>query len=109
KKDDKTLKSWIRLLEGYNIFYSNPLDLDFLMLTHYPEFYKRAIPENGGPRIPDKGKKPKEFDEKINGAIQATLKSEKATGETYSEDEKELDRKSTRLNSSHVKISYAVF
>src|SRR5690606_25442248 len=90
EKDDKTLKSWIRLLEGYNIFYSNPLDLDFLMLTHYPEFYKRAIPENGGPRIPDKGKKPKEFDEKINGAIQATLKSEKATGETYSEDEKEL-------------------
>src|SRR5690606_3058279 len=30
-------------------------------------------------------------------------------GETETEDEDDDDRKSTRLNSSHVKISYAVF
>jgi hypothetical protein len=57
---------------------------------HYPEFYKNAIPENGGPRIPDKNTKPEEFAKKIDSAKQATLKSEKATAETYSEGEIEL-------------------
>lgn len=60
------------------------------MLTHYPEFYKKAIPENGGPQIPDKIKKAEKFQEKINTAIHATLKSEEATAATYSDDEKEL-------------------
>ncbi|MBS0027212.1 AAA family ATPase [Chitinophaga sp. 22321] len=86
----KNLNEWVNFLKRYNIFYSNPLDLDFLMLMHYPEFYKEAIPENGGPRIPDRSKKPKEFAEKVSSAKQATLKSEKASGETYSDDEIEL-------------------
>lgn len=86
----KDLNSWVDCLKLYNIYYSNPLDLDFLMLTHYSEFYKNAIPENGGPQIPDKIKKTEKFQEKINTAIHATLKSEEATAATYSEDEKEL-------------------
>jgi len=85
KKDSiKDLNSWTNSLQEYNIFYSNPLDLDFLMLTHYPPFYKKAIPKGGGPRIPDKDEEPEEFEEKVNSAVQATLKSEKATGETVS-------------------------
>lgn len=90
EEDIEALNSWVRRLKRYGVFFSNPLDLDFLMLQHYPEFYKKAIPENGGPRIPIKGKKPKEFLEKLSSAVQATLKSENALGETYSEDEKEL-------------------
>jgi predicted ATP-dependent endonuclease of OLD family len=86
----KTLQGWLRRLKEYDVFYSAPLDLDFLMLTHYSEFYKAAIPENGGPRIPDKEEEPEEFEEKLTGSIQATLKSKKATGYTYSEEEKEL-------------------
>jgi hypothetical protein len=86
----KDLNSWVSYLKQYNIFYSTPLDLDFLMLLYYPEFYKKAIPENGGPRIPDKSQEPEEFEAKVEGAIQATLKSEKATAATYSGSEKEL-------------------
>lgn len=90
KKSIENLNSWVNFLKKYNIFYSSPLDLDFLMLTHYPEFYKDAIPENGGPRIPDRDEEQEEFEEKLTGAVQATLKSKKATGNTYSEEEKEL-------------------
>lgn len=88
--DLKTLFSWVNRLKHFNVFYSSLLDLDFLMLTHYAEFYKKAVPEGGGPRIPDKNKKSEEFEEKVKSAVQATLKSEKATGETYSDKEKEL-------------------
>ena len=73
KDSIKDLNSWVNYLRKYNIFYSNPLDLDFLMLTHYPEFYKKAIPKGGGPRIPDKDEEPEEFEEKVNSAVQATL------------------------------------
>lgn len=90
ENDLKILNSWVRRLKKYKVFYSNPLDLDFLLLSYYPEFYKNAIPENGGPRIPDKSKMQDEFKEKVKSAVQATLKSEKATGETYSQEEKEL-------------------
>jgi len=84
------LNSWVRLLENYKVFYSNPLDLDFLMLTHYPEFYKNAIPKNGGPRVPDKIKEPTAFAEKVKISLQATLKSENATAITYTNEDKEL-------------------
>ncbi len=84
------LNGWVDYLKDHNIFYSSPLDLDFLMLTHYPEHYKKAVPKGGGPRIPDKVKELGEFKEKVKTAVCATLKSEKATGETYSEEEREL-------------------
>ncbi|MEW7400556.1 AAA family ATPase [Elizabethkingia anophelis] len=90
KDSIKNLNGWADYLKKYNIFYSNPLDLDFLMLTHYPEFYKKAIPKNGGPQIPDETTEIEKFKEKVTASIQATLKSEKATAETYSEDEKKL-------------------
>jgi len=88
--DVKLLNAWIDYLKAYKVFYSTPLDLDFLMLQHYPEFYKKATPMNGGPQIPDKAKEPKKFEEKVVAAVQASLKSEKATAATYSEHEKEL-------------------
>lgn len=90
-KSLKTIKNWIRYrLNTHNVFFSSPLDLDFLMLTHYFSFYENTIPKGGGPRIPNKEETPGEFEKKLNGAIQATLKSESATAETYSEEEKEL-------------------
>ncbi|GAA4139678.1 AAA family ATPase [Sphingobacterium kyonggiense] len=84
------LHAWINRLKEFDVFYSSPLDLDFLMLTHYPDFYKSAIPKGGGPQIPDKEENYEGFIKKLNTAIQATLKSENATAETYSEEEKEL-------------------
>ncbi|PTT40662.1 ATP-dependent endonuclease [Chryseobacterium sp. HMWF028] len=89
-QDAKFLFEWIKFLKKYNIFYSTPLDLDFLMLTHYPEFYKKAIPKNGGPQIPDPDKEAEKFEEKVESAVHATLKSSEATAATYTEDEKEF-------------------
>jgi len=60
------------------------------MLNHYPTHYKLAIPKEGGPRIPDKVKETNDFQNKVNTAIHATLKSEIATASTYSQEEKEL-------------------
>lgn len=60
------------------------------MLEHYPEIYKKAIPKNGGPRIPEKDKEPDKFAAKVTNAVAATLKSEDAKGETYTEEQKEL-------------------
>lgn len=79
---------WIEKLEDYDVYYSTPLDLDFLLLKHYPEAYKKAIPDGGGPRIPTKDSP--EFNEKLSTAIKATLKSENAKALTFSEEDKEL-------------------
>jgi putative ATP-dependent endonuclease of OLD family len=90
KDEVENLKSWVNYLKGFDIYYSEPLDLDFLMLQHYAAFYKEAVPDGGGPRIPKKEEESEDYRIKIEKAVQATLKSEKATASTYSEDEKEL-------------------
>lgn len=81
---------WLqRLMEDkYNVFYSSPLDLDFLMLESFPEEYKKTVPR--GPSIPDRKKYPDEYDKKIKGGIIAALKNEKATGQTYTDAQHEL-------------------
>ena len=33
-------KGWIARLEALGVFFSSPLDLDFMMMTHYPEAYR---------------------------------------------------------------------
>ncbi len=90
KEDRKNLNDWVNSLKKYNVYYSQPLDLDFLMLEHYTEDYKNAIPTNGGPKIPDKITENESFNNKVNSAVQATLKSDKAIGDSYSDAEKEL-------------------
>lgn len=81
---------WLpRLMEDkYNVFFSAPLDLDFLMLESFPYAYKETVPR--GPSIPSRAKSPDEYSNKIKGGIIATLKSENATGLTYTEDQQEL-------------------
>ena len=85
-----TILGWVRMLEDHNVFYSSPLDLDFLMLEPYTDKYKNAIPKGGGPQIPDKDDEQVKFKAKLEGAIHATLKSEKAEALTYTEEQKEL-------------------
>src|SRR3712207_9551796 len=43
-----------------------------------------------------------------SGKLSSFLKAKKFTPERWETDKKNLDRKSTRLNSSHANISYAV-
>ena len=37
------LQSWIAYLEHYNVFFSTPLDIDFLMLEHFGNVYKSLL------------------------------------------------------------------
>ncbi|WLB53913.1 ATP-dependent nuclease [Bradyrhizobium japonicum] len=46
-----TLKTWVSFLEGYNVFYSAPLDLDMEMLSAFPDAYEAVIPKGGGPSL----------------------------------------------------------
>ena len=87
-KEVKIMDGWISMLEEYNIFFSYPLDLDFMMLSYLELEYEATATE--GPQVPDKELDPVGFGEKLKNGIQATLKSSNATAETYSEDEKEL-------------------
>lgn len=84
------IKKWVNYLENHGVYYSQPLDLDFLMLEHYTDKYKESIPNGGGPQIPDKATDQAKFDSKLEGAIHATLKSEEAEALTYTEEQKEL-------------------
>jgi putative ATP-dependent endonuclease of OLD family len=90
KADVAILQQWIVKLREYHVFYSTPLDLDFLMLKTFFDYYKKAIPKGGGPDIPDETDEAAEYQEKLIGAVRATLKSEKAEGNLYSEDHKKL-------------------
>ena len=35
RPDNQLLEGWIKMLEKFNVFFSAPLDIDFLMLQHY--------------------------------------------------------------------------
>ena len=66
--------SWINSLKDYNVYFSYPYDLDWLMLNKFFEDYKSFVPENGGPRLP-KGDD-LEYDKKVKSAIASVLKKE---------------------------------
>jgi putative ATP-dependent endonuclease of OLD family len=89
-KDYELIDSWCSFLEDYNIYFSAPLDLDFLLLHHFYNQYVSTIPSAGGPRIPDKETAKEKYGQKISASIKATLKSETSLGEYYTEEQKEL-------------------
>ena len=87
-KMTRLMDYWIRKLEGAVVFFCAPLDLDFVMLCAFPDEYKKTAKH--GPQIPEKDNDPLAFEEKVKNSIKATLKSESAIGETYTEEEREL-------------------
>lgn len=44
----KEMDSWVGLLEKYNVFFSSPLDIDFLMLENFEAEYISTLSENEG-------------------------------------------------------------
>ncbi|MCI1890692.1 MAG: AAA family ATPase [Schleiferilactobacillus harbinensis] len=98
----KTLDSWIKALERNRVFFSAPLDIDFLMLKQFEKAYKNTLHDNEGPIFQDgnnqvrfldyesENVKPISYTKKIESAIKSTLKSGGGSGETYNEDEKRL-------------------
>lgn len=81
------MDKFIIWLRKYGVFFSTPLDIDFMMLKSFTEIYQNSI-EGTGPRIPARTETT--FSEKLKTAITATLKNEKCTGYTYSETDKEM-------------------
>lgn len=100
------MQIWIKRLENYGIFFSMPLDIDFLMLECFQEEYKKVICANEGPRIrvdTDKGRKEikikeieesgtsySEYDERVSSDVKNTLKDHGGDGSTYSLEQKQL-------------------
>lgn len=99
---EKDLKEAIDALENKNIFFSAPLDIDFMMLKAYGGFYKGLLNDDEGPRyknkqgknvkVPKKNTKSLEEDfvKKIEDAVAETLKKDGGTGESYNQEEREL-------------------
>jgi len=87
EKSTKALQSWVVDLESQGVFFSYPLDIDFAMLSQFPDAY-HAAKSGSGPRNADPAKDPVKYGERLKAACQAVLKSEAATGETYTDDQK---------------------
>lgn len=104
--DSKYLDSWIDYLERYHVFFSAPLDIDFLMLEHYTDIYKGLIGNNEGPYImvEENGEKHQrtildieeagttctEYKERVDNDIRHALKEHGGDGITYTEEQRKL-------------------
>lgn len=100
--NNKALVSWIMFLEKYRVYFSFPLDVDFMMLENYRDDYIATISDSEGPRLKSNGttkkftdindtdRMLKEFKERIVHDVGRTLKNDDATGHTYSDEQKEL-------------------
>lgn len=102
----ETLQGWINYMEKYNIFFSAPLDIDFLMLEHYGDIYKSLLGKKEGPRlmITENGQKYQkcikdienteepylEYCARIADDVRHALKEYGGDGKTYTEEQKKL-------------------
>lgn len=105
EKDDKALLSWIDFLEKYDIYFSAPLDLDFMMLESFGDSYKSILSKREGPYIKataegEENKKivdiecddptDKDYLKRIRNDVQNTLKENGGDGITYSQEQQQL-------------------
>ena len=106
--DAPRLNNWFNKLEEFNVYFSSPLDIDFLMLQHYKNYYLESLSTNEGPVVSyiDENSNNKKiklnkmdrrndyqlfgFKNRIKEAIQATLKDKSGPGDSFNEEEKEL-------------------
>ena len=104
--DSKLMQAWLDWLEKYNVFFSAPLDIDFMMLEQMESEYKKSLDTTEGPRLEvvvDEEKKriliqtiegtgdySTEYEARIKKDIKSTLKEEGGDGSTYSAKQQEL-------------------
>lgn len=86
-EDIQEMNLWIRKLEEEDVYFSYPLDIDFSMLKNFQHEYQSTMVH--GPRIPEE-EESEQYNKKLQGSIEATLKNEAALAKTYSSDEKKL-------------------
>lgn len=77
--------AWIDHLEKQDVFFSSPLDLDFIMLRAFPDAYEETVEDAAyGPSIPEDQE---EYEDALESVIDAVLKKKGGDAETYSEEE----------------------
>lgn len=86
---DNRLSFWIERLQKHNVFFSQPLDVDFLMLRRFTDAYTKLDDEESGPRIPNQKDKEK-YNARIAKAVSAVLGDGGGDGATFDADEREL-------------------
>jgi len=102
------LITWFNKLEEFNVYFSSPLDIDFLMLQHYKDHYLDTLSSIEGPVVSysdldgsikkvklidldySDGLQIEGFNKRKEEARRATLKDRSGSGESFTEEEKEL-------------------
>ena len=104
--DEDLMQGWLNRLEKYNVFFSAPLDIDFMMLEQMESEYKKSLDVTEGPRlevvregskkrilirtIEENGDYHTEYEARIKRDIKSTLKEEGGDGCTYSAKQQQL-------------------
>ena len=104
--DMEAMQGWMTRLEQYNVFFSSPLDIDFLMLEHFENKYKETLSEKEGPRINVNcegqttqmyirsigldGLSYPEYDERVKKDVRLALKECGGDGLTYTQEQQRL-------------------
>jgi hypothetical protein len=85
-ENEQQLLEWFQYLETHNVFFSSPLDLDFLLLESFPGQYMTAMTGTGPiiPTVPLARKK------RLETACSAVMKPEGGKGGTYTPAQREL-------------------
>lgn len=93
------MNKWIKFLENYNIYFSSPLDIDFLMITNFKDEYLKILDDNEGPYIPgigkikdlkDVDKRCEDYNKRLENDVKDVLKEKSSCGNTFNIEEKEL-------------------
>lgn len=103
-EDYTHINGWLIRLADYNIYFSAPLDIDFLMIEKFLNFYLMTLEKNEGPLIKidekekkkriheltDEEKKTTVYQERIKSNVKRALKEKGGDGHTYTDIQKEL-------------------
>lgn len=82
------MASWLQTLEQQDVFFSQPLDLDFAMLRAAGAAYRKAT-TGTGPRVPSQADDPNGYEARLEQARSAVLKENGTDGSTYTTPERE--------------------
>lgn len=100
--DEDELMEWVIHLEKFNVYFSAPLDFDFMMLEKFKEEYLSTLSSHEGPHGVAKGshvksigfeageKWDKKYSDKVGAAVKAVLKNDNKQGGCYTDEQREL-------------------
>lgn len=103
-EDYRYINGWIEMLEEYNVYFSNPLDIDFLMLEKFRNAYLETLENNEGPLIKlgeetkqkrihelnEQEKQTRAYQERIESDVKRALKKNGGDGHSYTQEQKEM-------------------